>query len=226
MADAPQIDYRSALPEAKRSQSPYAYWLGLMNALAVLLLFVNLKDHRSFTVALAIVAAALLAMSFAAIRDMRRTGRTGVVAVTFAIALGLLAGTGAVSSATAGQQRREGAHRLVCANNLRVIGLTATLYKADHGTWPSSLDDLAKRVEPQRLSCPFETSGRRYYFIAPKTHDPKPEVIVAFELPSHKNVMNVLLSDCTVQPLKEETALRVLAELAAGQNPPPSMTTK
>ena len=225
MPDLLQLEYRSPQPEVRRALSPYAYALRLMNIVAVLLLTIpdgHAAPSLSVTVTWAMTAVALLGVSFAAIRDMHRTGRTGAIAVAFAIGLALLAGTAAVSPNN--RHRRERTSSIMCSSYLRQIGVATLQYQSDHGTWPGSLNDLAQLVEPRQLSCPFDNSARRYYYIPPRTDHPSPSVVIAFELPSHMDEMNLLLSDGAVESLKAEAALRALAELAAGLNPPPSMS--
>ena len=222
MVDEPQLEYRSALPEAKRARSRYVPWLWTAVFLAFLV-FSSAAGHApptyTYTAVLGLTALVLLALSVAAIRDIRRRGRSGVLAVSAGLAMAILA-TMLLIAGLRGAKRRELAYLIHCHNNLHLIGLATEQYRLSQGFWPRSLEDL---VPPPTISCPFNEPAAPYYYIRPTTDHPDPKLVVCFELPSHRDAMNVLLSDGSVRSASGKQALSALAELATGLNPPPSL---
>ncbi|HEY8667008.1 MAG TPA: H-X9-DG-CTERM domain-containing protein [Tepidisphaeraceae bacterium] len=141
---------------------------------------------------------------------------------------------------------RETAQRINCAANLRQIGQAMRLYANDHeGQYPDALEGLLEEeIGTALFTCPdttdtpaagpttraigasLATPGHVSYVYLGKglTDKCPPATVLLYEpLANHNHAgSNVLFGDGHVNFIPAATMQKILAELAAGQNPPPS----
>lgn len=142
---------------------------------------------------------------------------------------------------------REQANRIKCASNLRQVGQAIQIYANENkGQFPDTIDQLMLTGDlgPEALVCPtsndtiapgttphehvasLATPGHLSYVYVGKglTYRAGADVVVAYEPPAnHRNDgMNVLYADGHVDWVGRNVAPKVISELEAGQNPPPS----
>ena len=135
--------------------------------------------------------------------------------------------------------------RTRCASNLRQIGQGIMLYANDHqGRWPDTLDALivsadinaecfvcpssndlrARGATPQEQARNLYSGGHlSFVYLGKGLAEPvHPNRVVAHEAPGHHEGagMNVMFGDGRVQWFAESKAKQILADLAAGWNPP------
>ncbi len=146
-----------------------------------------------------------------------------------------------------GGHPRETANRIMCASNLKQIGLAMQLYANENkGLYPPRLEDLlltqdmtaelftcpttndtpAPGTTPQQQAANLSKGGHSsfIYLGNGKNSNTNAKVVLAYEpLSNHNNQgMNVLFADGYVEFLVGPMAKEVQAELQSGQNPPPS----
>jgi len=133
-----------------------------------------------------------------------------------------------------------------CMANLRQIGMGTMLYaNANKGFMPPTIDHIAATVPGMGLkrafTCPAcgtnpakapvtvsATVSSNYYYGPPAARlsqiRPASTTVIAYEPPSnHDNrSMALLFADGHVELITGPAMLKIAAELAAGQNPPPS----
>jgi prepilin-type processing-associated H-X9-DG protein len=140
-----------------------------------------------------------------------------------------------------------GGQRTKCASNLRQIGQGIMLYANDHrGTWPDSLDELilSADLNPECFVCPssrdsaapgatareqaanlYKPGHISFIYLGKGLKEPvHPNRVVAYEAMGNHDAsgINVLFGDGHVEWFSEPQAKKILAELAAGWNPPRS----
>ncbi len=138
-------------------------------------------------------------------------------------------------------------NRVKCSSNLRQIGQAMLLYANDSGgKYPDHIEDLlVEEITPDVFVCPNSndtyaavgptTQATQANLIAPGhcsyiycgkgfTSSASANTIFAYEpLGNHKdegNGSNVLFGDGHVEFVEKKLMTKILAELAAGQNPP------
>ena len=144
---------------------------------------------------------------------------------------------------------RETAKRVMCASNLKQIGLAALLYSNDHGgqyppdfptmlqtqditaevfTCPSTPTDRATGATTQRVVASLLAGDHLDYAWvgAGLKNDAPAEVVLAFDLERHvprdaatTTGMNVLTADGVAQFVDEATAKAIWAQFASGVRP-------
>jgi len=141
---------------------------------------------------------------------------------------------------------RRQAMRVQCASNLRQIGQAVMIYAVSNKNFlPPTIDHVAATMPgggKQVFVCPacgtnpakppvlvgtIVSSHYHYIPAAARLHQIKPasRSVIAYEAPSNHNnqSMNVLFADGHVEMITGPSMSTIAAELAAGQNPPPSM---
>jgi prepilin-type processing-associated H-X9-DG protein len=145
------------------------------------------------------------------------------------------------------QSRRHGCEipsRLTCASNLRQIGQGVQMYaNENHGAFPPDVatllltqeltsdafvcgatnDTRANGPTTQAVAVNLTAGGHLSYVYTGNGLSPQspPDAVVASELLSnHRDGMNVLFADGHVQWLSARQGQTLIAELAAGHNPP------
>ena len=144
-------------------------------------------------------------------------------------------------------QARRQAQTVGCASNLRQLGMAAMMYSAgNRGFLPPTIDHLVTMIPgpggAQVLTCPAcgtnpakppvtttATNRSHYHYVPPagslaRVKTPA-RVVLAYEPPAHHDNrgMNILFCDGHVECIVGGAMPKVAAELAAGQNPPPSL---
>jgi prepilin-type processing-associated H-X9-DG protein len=141
---------------------------------------------------------------------------------------------------------RRAATSIACASNLRSLGQAMMIYAAaNRGLLPPTIDHIAPVVPgaaaARMFACPAcagnaakppvvtgTTVSSNYFYAAPAPRLSQikqgARVVLAYEPPTnHDNRgMNVLFCDGHVEMITGPAMTRIAAELAAGQNPPPS----
>lgn len=135
------------------------------------------------------------------------------------------------------------APRVRCASNLRQIGQGIMLYANHHqGKWPDTLDELIVKADlnpevfvcpssgdsaapgatPQEMATNLSKPGHlSFVYLGKGLKNPvHPDRIVAHELLGNHDGMNVLYADGHVEWFGDAQAKQILADLAAGKNPP------
>ena len=168
-----------------------------------------------------------------------------LVKVWTAIGVAVLLVLGFLIIAPAFETSPRGSSRVKCASNLRQIGQGIMLYAWDHqGRWPDTLDELIVKADlpPYVFVCPSsyataapgatsEEQARNLYngghlsfvYLGKGLRDPvDADRVIAYEVPGHHETpgMNVLFGDGHVEWFNEPMAKQILADLAAGWNPP------
>jgi len=159
--------------------------------------------------------------------------------------IGILLG-GALLLPNSGPRPREKANQVKCGSNLRQIGQAILMYANDHkGQFPATFDLLitdqemstevficpstndvsTKGATTQQIVAGFAKPGRcSYIYIGGNLNTTSATAarIAAYEpLTNHRGTgMNVLFGDGHVEWLDVKAANYMLAELAAGRNPP------
>ncbi|HEY8667007.1 MAG TPA: H-X9-DG-CTERM domain-containing protein [Tepidisphaeraceae bacterium] len=171
--------------------------------------------------------------------------RFGLLLLIALAALGV-AGVVAYQNSRPPHSARPVANRVKCAENLRQIGNAMLLYAHDHGgkfpdtfegllgeglsaevfiCWESG-DTQATGPTTQAIVAQWAIPGHLSYIYCGKglTDESPAGTIVAYEpLANHGGAnSNVLFADGHVAFIPAATMNRILAELAAGRNPPPS----
>lgn len=143
------------------------------------------------------------------------------------------------------RQARQQALAVQCMSNMRQLGMAAMMYaNANKGWLPPTLDQLAGSI-PQpaaggAFNCPAcaanpakppvftgQTVSSHYHYIPPaprimQIRQPG-RVVILYEPPTnHGDGMNLLFADGHVERIAGPATAQIAAELAAGQNPPPS----
>jgi prepilin-type processing-associated H-X9-DG protein len=179
----------------------------------------------------------------------RRRGRGFAVAglILGVVGLGLFAV--AVPAVLRGMEM---AHRVKCASNLRQIGMALFTYARENkGVYPPTLNELllTQDITPEVMVCPstlqtpapspfLNPNQPRVFDLTPGTHlsyvylanaMSRPAagagtVVVYEPLTNHNGAGgNVLFGDGRVEFLPRPVMEKAIAELQAGQNPPPSL---
>jgi prepilin-type processing-associated H-X9-DG protein len=141
---------------------------------------------------------------------------------------------------------RRAAMTVACASNLRQIGLATMIYaNGSRGFLPSTVDQIAATMpggagkpificpacgtNPAKPPVLIGTTVRsHYHYIPPAARISQikqaSRTVLAYEPPTnHDNItMNVLFADGHVESIRGPLMTKIAAELAAGQNPPPS----
>jgi len=141
---------------------------------------------------------------------------------------------------------RRAAMTVACASNLRSIGQLAMVYATqNNGYFPPTIDQLAATMpggtgasvfvcpacgaNPAKPPVLVTAKVSSHYVYAPpaarvsQVKQPG-RAVLAYEPPGHHDngAINVLFCDGHVEFLTGATVPKIVAELAAGQNPPPS----
>jgi prepilin-type processing-associated H-X9-DG protein len=147
----------------------------------------------------------------------------------------------------AARNARRAAQTVACLSNLRQLGLATVIYaNGSKGFLPPTIDHVAGvmpgAVGGRVFACPAcagnaakppvtigTTVSSNYYFVMPATRisgiRQANRTVIAYEPPSnHDNhLINLLFADGHAASVSGPLMTKVAAELAAGQNPPPSM---
>ena len=141
---------------------------------------------------------------------------------------------------------RRPADHLQCLSNLRQIGSGLLMYAQEHRRrMPDSLDVLITefRYSPRAFVCPvggdlpaqgpttqalladFAKPGRcSYVYVGKGMVKPSARMVLAYEVANnHKSGAGVLFADGSVRWLNQADMTKLLADLNAGRNPPPSL---
>jgi prepilin-type processing-associated H-X9-DG protein len=165
----------------------------------------------------------------------------GVVLGVINLVLSLLF---AISSPFVIIRARQQTQTAACAANLRSIAAATIMYSTTNkDLLPTTIDQLAEFTNGNLVwTCPACGTNQakppvlvgrnvrsHYFFVLPTVgkmrHVKQPaRTVVVYEPPSHHDNrgMNVAFCDGHVEFITGPTALKIAAELAAGQNPPPS----
>lgn len=171
-----------------------------------------------------------------------RRRRFAVIGVIF-ICIGLILGGFLVSAMS---RAREAANRSKCRNQIRAIGSAIFLYANEYrGAWPPDLKTLflSQDIAPWFLFSPsvdhpyftradFEANSPglapgapgAYIYVGNRVKPTNDDAVVLMYEPmsNHGDGFHILFADGHAEFLTGSTAQKVLAELQAGQNPPPS----
>jgi prepilin-type processing-associated H-X9-DG protein len=172
-----------------------------------------------------------------------RLARLGIILGVLNIALSLAM---AATLPFALMRARRAAMTVACASNLRSIGQLAMIYATQNrGYFPPTIDQLAATMpggagasifvcpacgaNPAKPPVLVTNMVRSHYLYAPpaarisQVKQPG-RVVLAYEPPGHHDNggINVLFCDGHVEFLTGVTVPKIVAELTAGQNPPPS----
>ncbi len=181
-------------------------------------------------------------LAYAVTPGRRRSWRVVALAV---FGVGLVMALG-VSILLPSLHRRQMPARVRCAWNLRTIAGYVQMYANEHGgAFPADFatlrltqdvaserficddtqDTPAAGSTEQQVAANLTAGGHLSYVYAGKglTLKSPANAVVAYEpLSNHRDGMNVLFADGHVQWLNAAQGRRLIAELAAGQNPPRS----
>ena len=151
------------------------------------------------------------------------------------------------------QRSFEMAHRVKCGSNLRQIGMAIVMYANENrGAMPPRLEEvlLTQDITPEVMICPsssdtpipmgytqqtslnLQPGGHLSYVYLPSRgfnaaayRIGADRLVLVYEpLGHHKVGFNALFADGHVEFIYGPNAVKVEAELKAGQNPPPSFT--
>lgn len=197
--------------------------------------------HASAGTALAFGATALFCCAAGRRRDRERggdvpDGRPALTTWAFLGCLGLgfagvALGGGALLLAATTTRTHCGDSRTACHRNLRQIYVAILLYADENkGRLPNTLDDVlkAQQVTSDVFVCPLQApapsaGGAVPYVYVGKgmKNDIGPDVVVLHDRPGdHPDGMNVAYGDGHVEWHGVKASRKILAELAAGHNPP------
>ena len=154
--------------------------------------------------------------------------RHPVAVCLIAFALSAVVGAGAVLLPSLNQPRVN-TNRLKCASHLRQIGQGVQMFANENrGLFPDDLTTLfvTQDLTSEVFVCPHANvppSGQVSYTYTGKGMSiwTPPNAVLAYEpLANHGDGMHVLFADFHVEWLGAPQARKLLAELAAGHNPP------